>query len=140
MELPPDIEFHRDIHLLIYRPDGVLDEASVNKVVEVIGELEVSEKEPFNRFWDTSHYNDVKLNLRFATNVSVYRRLAYSDRPPVKSAIFATDRRAIHYGRLLALFTQGSPIRIRVFQDAREAAAWLELPLETLMPGDPAKT
>lgn len=140
MELPPDIEFHRDIHLLIYRPDGVLDEASVNKVVEVIGELEVIEKEPFNRFWDTSHYNDVKLNLRFATNVSVYRRLAYSDRPPVKSAIFATDRRVIHYGRLLALFTQGSPISIRVFQDPREAAAWLELPLETLMPGDPAKT
>ena len=133
MKLPSDVEFREDIRLLIYRPSGVLDEASVNKIVEIIGELETMEKEPFNRFWDTSRYDDVKLNLRFATNVSVYRRLAYSDRPPVKSAIFATDRRVIHYGRLLALFTQGSPIRIRVFQDPREAAEWLEVSLEVLM-------
>jgi len=133
MKLPPDVEFREDIRLLIYRPSGVLDEASVNKIVEIIGELEAMEKEPFNRFWDTSRYDDVVLNLRFATNVSVYRRLAYSDRPPVKSAIFATDRRVIHYGRLLALFTQGSPIKIRVFQDPREVAEWLEVSLEVLM-------
>jgi hypothetical protein len=42
MKLPPDVEFREDIHLLIYRPSGVLDEASVNKIVEIIGELEAT--------------------------------------------------------------------------------------------------
>jgi hypothetical protein len=75
----------------------------------------------------------VKLNFRFATNVALYRRLAYSDRSSIKSAILATDRRVIHYGRLLALLTQGSPIKIRVFQERHEVAEWLEVPLEVLM-------
>jgi len=133
MKLPPDVEFREDIRLLIYRPSGVLDEASVNKIVEIIGELETMEKEPFNRFWDASEYNDVKLDFRFATNVALYRRLAYSDRSSIKSAILATDRRVIHYGRLLALLTQGSPIQIRVFQERHEVAEWLEVSLEALM-------
>jgi hypothetical protein len=133
MNFPPEIEFREDLHLLIYRPEGVLDEASVNKIVDAIGELETIRREPFNRFWDTSNYTDVKLNFRFATNVALYRRLAYSDRSSVKSAILATDRRIIHYGRLLAMLTQGSPIKVRVFQDRGETAEWLGVPLEILM-------
>ena len=53
MTLPPDIEFHEDIRLLIYRPRGLLNEASVNKIVNVIDDLEARLKEPFNRFFDT---------------------------------------------------------------------------------------
>jgi hypothetical protein len=134
MKLPSEIEVHEEVRLLTYRPSGVLDEASVNKIVEVIGELEAIEKEPFNRFWDTSQYHDVKLNFRFATNVALYRRLAYSDRSSIKSAIFATDRRVIHYGRLLAMLTQGSPIKVRVFRERGAAADWLDVPSELLMP------
>ena len=33
MKLPPDIEFHEDIRLLIYRPRGLIDEAAINKIV-----------------------------------------------------------------------------------------------------------
>jgi hypothetical protein len=36
MKLPPDVEFHKDIRLLIYRPRGVLNEQSVNKIVGII--------------------------------------------------------------------------------------------------------
>ena len=38
--LPDDVEFHEDIRLLIYRPCGVLNEQSVDKIVSIIGELE----------------------------------------------------------------------------------------------------
>jgi len=134
MKLPPGIEFLEETPLLIFRPHGVLDEVSLNKLVEVIDELEALHKEPFNRFWDTTGYDDVTLDFRGAMNVSLYRRLAYSDRPSIKSAILATDRRVIHYGRLLALLTQGSPIKVRVFQQRREAAQWLEVPFDLLMP------
>ena len=40
MKLPPDIEFHDDIRLLIYRPHGVIDEAAVKKVISVLEDLE----------------------------------------------------------------------------------------------------
>jgi len=33
MNLAPDVEFHEDIRLLIYRPQGLLNEAAINKVL-----------------------------------------------------------------------------------------------------------
>jgi hypothetical protein len=65
MKLPPDIQFHEDIHLLVYRPRGSLNEASVNKIIKVIGELEAKLKEPFNRFSDTLGHDEVELNFKY---------------------------------------------------------------------------
>ena len=132
MKLPPDIQFHEDIHLLVYRPRGLLNEATVNKIISVIGELEANLKEPFDRFSDTLGHDEVELNFRYVLHVSLYRRLTYMGRPPIKSAILATDSTIIHYGKLHALLTQGSPIKVRIFQDRQEAAQWLGVPLELL--------
>ncbi len=132
MKLPPDIQFHEDIRLLVYRPHGLVDEATVNKIISVIGELEATLKEPFNRFSDTVAADAVDLNFDYIIRVSLYRRLTYAGRPPVKSAILATNATAIHYARLHALLTQGSPIKVRVFQDRKEAAQWLAVPIERL--------
>ena len=132
MKLPPDIQFHEDIRLLVYRPHGLVDEATVNKIISVIGELEATLKEPFNRFSDTVAADAVDLNFDYIIRVSLYRRLTYAGRPPVKSAILATNATAIHYARLHALLTQGSPIKVRVFQDRGEVAQWLAVPIERL--------
>jgi hypothetical protein len=110
MKLLPDIQFHEDIRLLVYRPSGLLNEAAVNKVIRVIGELEARLEEPFDRFSDTLGQDEVELNFKYVIHVSLYRRLTYSSRPPIKSAILATDSTIIHYARLHALLTQGSPI------------------------------
>jgi len=132
MKLPPEIQFHEDIRLLVYRPHGLVDEATVNKIISVIGELEATLKEPFNRFSDTVAADAVDLNFDYIIRVSLYRRLTYAGRPPVKSAILATNATAIHYARLHALLTQGSPIKVRVFQDRGEVAQWLAVPIERL--------
>jgi len=132
MKLPPDIQFHEDIRLLVYRPRGLLNEAAVDKIIKVIGELEAKSKEPFNRFSDTLGHDEVELNFKFVIHVSLYRRLTYADRPPIKSAILATDSTIIHYARLHALLTQGSSIKVRIFQDRQEAAQWLGVPIELL--------
>jgi hypothetical protein len=132
MKLPPDIQFHEDIRLLVYRPRGLLNDAAVNKIIRVIAELEAKLKEPFNRFSDTLGHDEVELNFRYVIHVSLYRRLTYMGRPPVKSAILATDSTIIHYGRLHALLTQGSPINVRIFQDREEAAQWLDVPIARL--------
>ena len=132
MKLPPEIEFHPDIHLLVYRPRGLIDEAVVNKVISVIEDLEASTQEPFNRFSDTSDTHEVELNFKYVIRVSLHLRLSHKGRAPVKSAILATDSTLVHYARLLALLTQGSPIKVQVFQDRKEAAQWLGVPIELL--------
>jgi hypothetical protein len=132
MILPAEVQFHEDVHLFVWKPRGVLDEAAINKVLSRLEDLEAKLQAPFNRFSDTLDAHEVELNFKYIIQVSLHRRVAYAGRPPVKSAILATDATAIHYGRLHALLTQGSPINVRVFQDREEAAQWLSVPVELL--------
>jgi len=132
MKLASDVEFHDDIRLLIYRPRGLIDEPAIKKVVSVLEDLEAKLQEPFNRFSDTLAADEVELNFKYVIQVSLCRRLAYAGHPPVKSAILATDSTMIHYARLHALLTQGSPINVRIFKDREEAAKWLGVPIGLL--------
>ena len=132
MKLAPDVEFHEDVRLLVYRPRGLIDEPAVNKIIRVIEEIEALSQEPFNRFSDTSGTHEVELNFKYVIQVSLHRRLAHAGRALVKSAILATDSTLIHYARLLALLTQGTSIKVQVFQDRKEAAQWLGVPIELL--------
>jgi hypothetical protein len=132
MNRHPDVEFDEDIRLLIYRPRGLIDQAVLQEVVNIVEELEAKLQEPFNRFLDTLEADEVELNFKYVIQVSLCRRLSYAGRPPVKSAILATDSTMIHYARLHALLTQGSPISVRVFQDRKGAADWLGVPVERL--------
>lgn len=134
MKLPSDVEFHEDIRLLIYRPRGVLNEQSVDKIVGIIGELESKLQEPFNRFFDTLGHDEVELNFRYVIQISLYRLLSYGERPPVKSAILATDTTIAHYCQLHAIITEDSPINVRIFQKQGEVAKWLGVPLQRLAP------
>src|SRR5438874_3206049 len=124
MKLLPDIEFDEDIRLLVFRPHGVIDEAAVKRVVSILEDLEAKLQKPFNRFSDTLAADEVELNFKYIIQVSLCRRLSYAGHPPVKSAILATDSTMIHYARLHALLTQGSPINVRIFKDRQEAAKW----------------
>ena len=132
MLLPDDVEFHEDIRLLVYRPRGLMNQASVNKIVSIIGDLEAKLQEPFNRFFDTSGHDEVELNFRYVIQISLHRVLSYLDRPPVKSAILATDSTILHYCQLHAIITQDSPITVRIFQQREDVARWLSVPLERL--------
>ena len=134
MRLPPDVEFHEDICLLIYRPRGVLNEQSVDKIVNIIGDLEAKLQEPFNRFFDTLGHDEIGLNFRYVIQISLHRVLSYGDRPPVKSAILATDSTIGHYCQLHAIITQDSPINVRIFQKRGDAAEWLGVSIEQLSP------
>ena len=105
---------------------------AVKKIVSVLEDLEARLQSPFDRFSDTLQADEVELNFKYVTQVSLCRRLSYSGHPPVKSAILARDSTMIHYARLHALLTQGSPIHVRVFQDRKETADWLNVPIERL--------
>ena len=130
--LSPDVQFHEDVRLFIWRPRGVLNEAAIGRVLSALEDLEARLPAPFNRFSDTLDADEVELNFKFIIQVSLHRRLVYAGRPAVKSAILATDSTLIHYGKVHALLTQGSPITARVFQDREQAAKWLGVQIELL--------
>ena len=134
IKLPPDVEFYEDIRLIVWRPRGLLNREAVNRIITVLGELETAFRQPFNRFSDTVAADAVDLNFEYIISVSLYRRRFYGKRPPIKSAILATDATLIHYGKVHALLTRGSPINVRVFQDRKEVAQWLNVPIERLTP------
>ena len=110
----------------------MIDEAAVKKVVDVLEDFEAKLQKPFDRFFDTLGADEVELNFKYVIQVSLCRRLSYAGHPPVKSAILAADATMIHYARLHALLTQGSPIHVHIFKDRKEAADWLAVPLERL--------
>jgi hypothetical protein len=134
MKMPPDIDFHEDVRLFVWRPRGALNEAAINKVLTALEDLEAKSEAPFNRFSDTLATDEVELNFKYIIEVSLHRRLAYAGHPAVKSAILATDSTIIHYARLHAVLTQGSPINVRIFQDRQQAADWLDVSAELLAP------
>ena len=134
MNFPPGVEFHEDIRLLVYRPCGLIDEAAINNIIAVVERLEIEKWSHFNRYYDMCGATEVKLNLKYVTDASIHRRLSHRGRKPVKSAILAKDWDLVHYGQLFELLTQGSSIKVRVFQDQNDAAKWLGVPVERLIP------
>ena len=110
----------------------MINENAVNKIITFIGRKEATAIKPFNRFSDTLNVDAIELNFRYIFHVSLFRRLSYAGRPPVKSAILVTDATMTHYGKMHAILTQGSPLQVRLFQDRTEAGKWLGVPIERL--------
>jgi len=133
MIFPLGVQFHAEQRLLVWRPRGLLDENVVSDVVATLNQLEMKLHEPFNRFADTAGIEQVDLNYEYVISVALYRRFAYAHRPPIKSAILATDPELIHYAQIHALLTRDSPIDVRIFPDDRPAVAqWLDVPVELI--------
>ncbi len=40
MKIPPDLRFHSDIRLMVFKPHGILDEKRINTVVEFVEQEE----------------------------------------------------------------------------------------------------
>jgi hypothetical protein len=132
IKLPPNVLFHQDLRLIVWRPRGVLNETAINKIIAFLGKLEAASSKPFNRFTDTLAVDAVDLTFRYIFHLSLFRRLSYAGRPPVKSAILVTSKTIAQYIKIHALLTQGSPIKVRIFEVRDEAAEWLGLSKETL--------
>jgi len=99
-----------------------------------IGSEERIADEPFNRFTDLSGLTAIHLDFLEIANLAAMRRTSYKSLPPVKSAILAPEAPAYAIARLFALFMRTSPIYVRVFRNVDDAAKWLEVPVEALIP------
>ena len=56
MKLPPNVVFHHDLRLMVWRPRGILDEKEVRRIVGFLEKEEDRAEKPFNRFTDNSKF------------------------------------------------------------------------------------
>ena len=129
---PADIQFHEDVRLLMWRPRGVLNEAALEQIETLIGDLEASSEIPFNRFTDTTAADAIDLNFRHVFHVALFRRLSYAGRPPVKSAIVRYEPYPRSLSKMHAMLTQGSSIKVRIFEEREAAAKWFGVAVDLL--------
>ena len=110
----------------------MLNEAALKHIMTLLRDLEATSDEPFNRFTDGQALETIDLNFRYVFDFALFRRLSYAGRPPVKSAILVTSLTFAHYSKLHELLTQGSLIKVRIFEEREAAAQWLGVPVELL--------
>ena len=132
MKLPAHVLFRKEVSLILWKPRGVLDQSTVNEMVEFIDAVEKRNSKPLNRFADLSELDAVDLNFKFVFDVALDRRLSAAPRFPVKSAFYVTSPAATHYTKLHALLTDHSPLHVALFTDRGAAAKWLGVPPEAL--------
>ena len=132
MKLPADVYFRPDIHLLLWKPRGVLDEKVVNKIIAFVRDAEAKSDASNLRFIDTTMLTAIELNFRYVFHVAVYRRMSRKGRSQIKSAFLVEEPEFEHYFKLHALLTNHSSLQVRLFKDREAAAKWLDVPVERL--------
>jgi hypothetical protein len=115
---------------MIWRPRGIFDDPTAEKVVAFIEHAEQAAATPFNRYTDFSGLTELRLKIGHTFSIAD-RRSHISI--PVKSAFFADRTVSFGFARMIETLMEGAPIHVRAFRDRTAAADWLEVPLEVLM-------
>jgi hypothetical protein len=132
MNPPAGVECREDARLFIWRPRGVLDEATLNKILAFVVLQEGRFGRPFNRFTDLSLLDAVDLTFKYVFHFALYRRLSRIGRETLKSAILVTAPEVARYVKLHAVVTDRSPLKVSIFKDYEGAAKWLGVPVQLL--------
>jgi hypothetical protein len=130
--LQPWLVFHRRLHLLVYRPRGILDETHVERTLAALDQIEQSEEEPFNRFSDLSRIDAVDLSVQFRERWGMQRKTSYANYPPARSAFYVTSPSTERLVREITVPAAGLPLEIKVFKQIEAAATWLGVPQHSL--------
>src|SRR3954449_1968683 len=139
IRLPSGVSFRDDLRLMVWQPHGILDEPQVEKVISALERAEDEAEHPFNRYTDLSKIDAIDLDFKYIFRISLYRRLVYAKRPPVKSAFYVTNNRTSHIASTHAMLTHQSPLSAKLFTEWEPAAKWLEVSVEDLRVAPPTR-
>jgi len=117
---------------MVFRPRGVITKKRLDVAIDLLEQLEDRDAHPFNRFSDLSKLDAIDIEFKTMFRFSLHRRLTYSKKSPVKSAIQVTSEAAIRVAKIHAVLTDYSPLKVRLFHDLDAAAKWLGVPVEAL--------
>jgi len=129
----PGTRYYPRFKLTTWHPQGVLDVALADKVIEFVEWEEYIQDAPFDRYADFSGIAEIRIGVDSIIEIARRRR---SVREPVKSALFGNDRVRLEVAQSYErLMRDATMIQVRSFSTRKAAAAWLEVP-ETIL--DPA--
>jgi hypothetical protein len=129
---PPDLQVREDLHLLIWKPQGILNERVTNNLLAFLSDEEARSEANELRFVDTSRLTAVALNFEYVFHIALYRRLTRTGRPGIKTAFYIRNPEFSHYFKLHVVMTDYSRIKAKLFEDRAAAAKWLKVPPEVL--------
>jgi len=135
MKLPPDVLFHYDLQLLVYRPRGIMTDKRLDQLIEMLEREENKAAKAFNRYSDLSKLDAIDIDFKTVFRFSLHRRLFYKDRPAVKSAIYVISPAAARIVKIHVVMTDLSPLKVRMFEEIPAAAKWLGVSVEDLQIG-----
>src|SRR6188768_4056256 len=90
IKLARDVLLHHDLHLMVLRPAGVLNQRVVDRIIAFLQPAEEQATKPFPRYSDLSQLKAIELDYRYVLRVALHRRATYAKYPPVKSAFYIT--------------------------------------------------
>src|SRR5436190_6074215 len=131
-KLPLGWLFHHDVHLMVFRPRGIISKKRLDAAIALLELTENQAHIPFNRFTDLSKLDAIDVDFKTMFRFSLHRRIFYERRDPVKSAILVTSPAAEHVAKIHALLTDFSPLQVKLFDTFSAAAMWLDVSRETL--------
>lgn len=132
-KLLPHVFFHHDLHLMVFKPRGVITAKRLDAAIAMLEVEEDRAKVPFNRFTDLSKVDAIDVDFKAMFRFSLHRRLSYSRRAPVKSAIYVTSPSAARLVKIHIVLTDYSPLKVKMFGEFEAASKWLGVSLEALM-------
>ena len=134
IEIPPDVKFHPSYRLFTWHPHGVLDADRLSKVIAFIECVELETDEPFNRFADLSHLKAIDVEFEYVVRASMHRRKAFAGHKQVKAAFFTTTSYSTYLAKVHAILNDYTPLEVQVFSKLADAAGWLGVSQEILLP------
>jgi hypothetical protein len=108
-----------------------LDDKLADEIVDWLLAEETVNNVPFHRYTDFSLLTDIHLRVGHVFEIAEQRRAAAE---PVRSAFVAESTIGFEVARLYERLMRGAVIRVRAFRDRDAAAAWLQVPVQLLMP------
>jgi hypothetical protein len=116
-------------HLVTWHPRGVLDDTLADQIVAFIEMEERIQAAPFDRYVDLSGLTDVQLQAGHVFDIAKRRHRAMER---VKSAFWTDNIVTMSLAYMFETFMASAPIKVRAFKNQKDAAEWLEVPIEIL--------
>jgi hypothetical protein len=129
----PHTRWHPEVRLLTWHPQGVLDDELADRILEFVELEEHVADGPFHRYADLNGLTHIRLKFGHSFQIAERRRSGYAGQP-VKSAFFCDWIIGFGMARLYEELMRDAPIDVRAFRQREEAAQWLDVPVDILLP------
>ena len=115
--------------LVAWHPCGILDDTLADQIVAFVELEERIQAAAFDRYVDLSGLTHVRLAAGHVFDIAKRRHRAMDG---VKSAFWTNNMVTMSLAYMFETFMASAPIKVRAFTKQKDAAEWLEVPIEIL--------